>query len=59
MELIIVLIIIIIVISGTRLPKISKSVGKAIGNIRKGMSEPKGTDETAKEEGSKKEEIKD
>jgi TatA/E family protein of Tat protein translocase len=59
LELIIVLIIILILIGGTRLPKISKSVGKAIGNIKKGISEPKGTDETAKEEGSKKEEIKD
>lgn len=59
MELIIVLIIILVLIGGTRLPKISKSVGEAIRNIKKGMSESKGTDETAKEKGSKKEEIKD
>ena len=41
MELIIVLIIILILFGTSRLPKVGKGIGKAVGNFKKSYSEHK------------------
>jgi len=50
MELIIVLIIILVLFGSSRLPTISKGFGKAIGNLKKGLSGNKKTDDKTKKE---------
>lgn len=55
MELIIVLIIILILFGSSRLPTISKGLGKAIGNLKKGFSENKKADAKTKKEVSEEE----
>lgn len=50
MELIIVLIIILVLFGSSRLPTISKGLGKAIGNLKKGLSGNKKTDAKTKKE---------
>ncbi|MGB9714830.1 MAG: twin-arginine translocase TatA/TatE family subunit [Thermodesulfovibrionales bacterium] len=50
MELIIVLIIILVLFGSSRLPSIGKSLGKTIGNLKKGFSENKKTDVKTKKE---------
>ncbi len=50
MELIIVLIIILVLFGSSRLPKIGKGFGKAIGNLKKGLSGNKKTDAKTKKE---------
>lgn len=57
MEIIIVLIIIIVLFGATRLPKAGRGLGKAIGNIKKGLSENKRADVTTRNEMSKEEKI--
>jgi TatA/E family protein of Tat protein translocase len=55
LELIIVIVIILILFGGWRLPKISKSIGRTIGYLKKGMAESNKDEVNTKEEGSKKE----
>jgi sec-independent protein translocase protein TatA len=50
MELIIVLIIILVLFGSSRLPTISKGLGKTIGNLKKGLSGNKKTDTKTKKE---------
>jgi len=50
MELIIVLIIILVLFGSSRLPTIGKGLGKAIGNLKKGLSGNKKTDAKTKKE---------
>jgi sec-independent protein translocase protein TatA len=54
LELIIVIVIILILFGGWRLPKISKSIGRTIGYLKKGMDESNKDEVNTKEEGSKK-----
>jgi sec-independent protein translocase protein TatA len=55
MELIIVLIIILVLFGSSRLPTIGKGLGKAIGNLKKGLSGNKKTDAKPKKEVSEEE----
>jgi TatA/E family protein of Tat protein translocase len=55
LELIIVIIIILILFGGWRLPKISRSIGRTIGYLKKGMAESNKEEVNTKEEGQKKE----
>jgi sec-independent protein translocase protein TatA len=55
-ELLVILVIVIILFGGSRLPEIGKGIGKAIGNFKKGMSEPDEIDVTPKKDIPKKEE---
>jgi sec-independent protein translocase protein TatA len=55
MELIIVLIIIFILFGSSRLPTISKGIGKAVGNFKKSYSEHKKTDDGTKKKVSEEE----
>lgn len=48
MELIILLIIILVLFGSSRLPEISKGIGKAIGSLKKSYSENKETDTKTK-----------
>jgi sec-independent protein translocase protein TatA len=48
MELIIVLIIILVLFGTSRIPSVSKGLGKAVGNFKKSYSEHKKTDDGTK-----------
>jgi sec-independent protein translocase protein TatA len=63
-ELLVILVIVVILFGGSRLPEIGKGIGKAIGNFKKGMSEPDEIDVTPKKgepekEGKEKEKEKE
>jgi TatA/E family protein of Tat protein translocase len=53
LEIIIILVIILILFGGWRLPKVSRSIGRTIGYLKKASTETRG--EEAKEEEVKKE----
>ncbi len=55
-ELLVILVIVVILFGGSRLPEIGKGIGKAIGNFKKGMSEPDEIDVTPKKDAPQKEE---
>ncbi len=59
MELIIILIIIFILIGSSRLAGISKNLGKAVGNLKKGLSDNKKVDITTKKEVPEEEKTKE
>ena len=55
MEIIIILIIILILFGGWRLPKVSRSIGRTIGYLKKAATETTGGEAKGKEEEVKKE----
>ncbi len=55
MEIIIILVIILILFGGWRLPKISRSIGRTLGYLKKATTEKTGGEPKAKEEELKKE----
>jgi len=59
LELIIIIVIILVLFGGWRLPKIGKSIGRTIGYLKKGVSEPKGKEVKSKEESPKKEKTEE
>lgn len=59
MELIIIIVIILVLFGGWRLPKIGKSIGRTIGYLKKGVSEPKGKEVKSKEKSPKKEKTEE
>jgi TatA/E family protein of Tat protein translocase len=58
LEIIIILIIILILFGGWRLPKVSKSIGRTIGYLKKAATETKDEEVKAKEEEPEKDEKK-
>ena len=55
LELIIILVIILILFGGWRLPKISRSIGRTIGYLKKATTEKTGGEAKAKKEETEKE----
>jgi len=56
-ELIIIMIIVLVFFGGKKLPELGKGIGKAIGNLKRGVSEPNEIDVTPKKVSSKEEET--
>ena len=59
MEIIIILIIILILFGGWRLPKVSRSIGRTIGYLKKATTETTGGEAKEKGEEPKKEKKED
>lgn len=52
-ELIIVLVIVLVLFGGKKLPELSKGLGEAIKNIKKGFSDDENKETTSKEKAKK------
>jgi len=52
-ELVIVLVIVLVLFGGKKLPELSKGLGEAIKNIRKGFSDDANKETTSKEKAKK------
>lgn len=58
-ELLVILLIVVIVFGAKRLPELSSSLGKAVRNFRRSMSEPDEIDITPNKKDAKPDEDKD